>query len=83
LPDKTGGIEIGYGTMPSHRGKGIMTEAVGGMIQWAKSRPDIESILAETDKDNKASICVLEKNQFILFDVRENMKWWRINVSGL
>ena len=83
LPDKQGTIEIGYGTMPSSRRKGIMTEAVAGMIQWAKRRPDIHCILAETDLDNSASVRVMEKNQFIPFDLIGNRRWWRITVSEL
>jgi RimJ/RimL family protein N-acetyltransferase len=80
-PDQQGNIEIGYGTMPSHRRKGIMTEAVGGMIGWAASMPEIHCILAETDKDNRASIRVLEKNHFVPFDLRKNMRWWKKTLS--
>ena len=82
-PDRQGNIEIGYGSMPAHRGRGIMTEAVAGMIQWAGTIPEIHCILAETDKDNAASIRVLEKNNFVPFDLRENMRWWKINLSEL
>jgi len=82
-PDKLGTIEIGYGTMPSHRGRGIMTEAVAGMVQWAKSRAEIHCILAETDQNNAASIRVMEKNHFIPFDLRENMRWWKYDLSEL
>jgi ribosomal-protein-alanine N-acetyltransferase len=82
-PDQQGNIEIGYGSMPAYRGRGIMTEAVAGMIQWARSVPEIHAILAETDKDNAASIRVLEKNNFVPFDLRENMRWWKINLSEL
>ena len=83
LPDKEGIIEIGYGTMPAQRGRGIMTEAVAGMIWWAKSQPEIHCLIAETDLNNQASIRVMEKNHFVPFDLRENMKWWRITVSEL
>jgi len=82
-PDQQGNIEIGYGSMPAHRSRGIMTEAVGAMIHWSRSIPEIYCILAETDKDNAASIRVLEKNNFIPFDLRGNMRWWRINLSEL
>ena len=47
-----GEIEIGYGTMHGQRRKGYMTEAVGGMIDWAKQRADVKYILAETDENN-------------------------------
>ena len=83
VPDKDGVIEIGYGTMPSQRGKGIMTEAVGGMVQWAKTREEIDFIYGETNMNNLASIRVLEKNKFESFDLQQNMKWWRIKTSEL
>ena len=81
VPDKNGEIEIGYGTMPEQRKKGYMTEAVAGMINWAKQRADVKYILAETDENNLASIKVLQKNNFQLFDKRERMKWWKISVK--
>jgi [ribosomal protein S5]-alanine N-acetyltransferase len=80
-PNKNGEIEIGYGTMHEQRKKGYMTEAVGGMIDWAKQRADIKYILAETDENNLASIKVLKKNKFRFFDRREKMKWWKIRVK--
>src|ERR1700730_5043216 len=43
-PSEQGEIEIGYGTMPFERGKGFMTEAVGGMVTWAKNRSGVQAI---------------------------------------
>ncbi|HVY76468.1 MAG TPA: GNAT family N-acetyltransferase [Puia sp.] len=80
-PGKTGTVEIGYGTMPDQRRKGYMTEAVGGMIDWARKRPDLHFILAETSSTNRASIRVLEKNQFLPTETRGDMRWWRIDVQ--
>ena len=37
-PNDAGEIEIGYGTYEEFRKNGFMTEAVGGMIQWAKKQ---------------------------------------------
>jgi len=74
-------IEIGYGTMPLQQGKGYMTEAVGGMLNWAKTRNDVDVMLAETDEANTASIRVLRNNRFIQFDKRGNMLWWRNNLK--
>ena len=73
-------VEIGYGTMPLQQGKGYMTEAVGGMLNWAMARTDINSILAETDETNTASIRVLRNNRFVQFDKRGTMIWWRVNL---
>jgi ribosomal-protein-alanine N-acetyltransferase len=80
-PDKAGEIEIGYGTLINHRNKNYMTEAVAGMINWAKQRLDVHFILAETDEDNNASIKVVKKNNFILFDKRGKMLWWKVEVK--
>ena len=76
-PDRDGAIEIGYGTMPDHRGKGYMTEAVGAMINWALGREEVKSVLAETDEKNLASIRIVQKNGFVQFDKRREMLWWR------
>jgi ribosomal-protein-alanine N-acetyltransferase len=74
-------IEIGYGTMPQFQGNGYMTEAVGGFVKWAFERSDIDLILANTDKNNFASIKVLEKNEFEKFNENENEFCWRKNVA--
>ena len=60
-PNHNGEIEIGYGTYKAFRNKGFMTEAVNGMIQWAKGQPSIKSIVASTRKNNQASYSVLVK----------------------
>lgn len=80
-PDKSFEIEIGYGTFVDFRNKKFMTEAVEGMINWAKQRPDVHFILAETDKENVASIKIVQKNNFQLFDTRGKMLWWKVEVK--
>jgi [ribosomal protein S5]-alanine N-acetyltransferase len=80
-PPKDGGqVEIGYGTMPGMQNKGVMTEAVHGMLQWAATREDINEVLAETHVSNLPSIRVVEKNNFQRFDVRGDMLWWKVQV---
>jgi ribosomal-protein-alanine N-acetyltransferase len=73
-------IEIGYGTFFEHRRKNMMTEAVGGMIDWATAREDVAFILAEADENNIASIRVLQKNSFEFFEKKEKMLWWKKKV---
>ncbi|HEY4875304.1 MAG TPA: GNAT family N-acetyltransferase [Puia sp.] len=80
-PAKNGEIEIGYGTLYEHRENGYMTEAVNGIINWAKQQQRVKYILAETDENNLASISVLKKNKFQFDYQKEKMKWWRIAVS--
>jgi len=80
-PNEKGEIEIGYGTMPAQRGKGFMTEAVGGMIAWAKDQADIKHILAETEEKNIASVKIVQKNNFQFIRKKGKMLWWKISVK--
>lgn len=75
-PNSYGGIEIGYGTQPLHQNKGYMTEAVAGMLNWAKEQKSVKFVLAETRKDNPASIKILKKNGFTFLTIIKNMYWW-------
>jgi ribosomal-protein-alanine N-acetyltransferase len=63
-PNSEGEVEIGYGMYEEFQGQGFMTEIVGGMIAWARTHPNIKAIIASTEKNNKASYKVLQKNSF-------------------
>ncbi len=80
-PNPAGEIEIGYGTYEDFRKKGFMTEAVGGMIGWAKTQADVKSIIASTNKDNPASAGVLQKNNFKLSGETETLLNWRLDLA--
>ena len=77
-PNSDGEIEIGYGTYDEFQKKGFMTEAVGGMIEWAKSQPKVFSIVASTDKGNVASYTILKKNNFLKVSESETMFNWKL-----
>jgi [ribosomal protein S5]-alanine N-acetyltransferase len=81
LPNDNGEIEIGYSSFWDQRNKGIMTEAVHGMIRWAQTRSDIKHILAETNSQNFASIRVLQKNHFENYERKQEMLWWRVAIN--
>jgi RimJ/RimL family protein N-acetyltransferase len=66
-PDKNGEVEIGYGIDEAFRGKGYMTEALNGTLKWMSSNEKIKIVRAETDPGNKASLAVLEKNNFRIY----------------
>lgn len=81
-PPRDGGhVEIGYGVMPVMQRKGYMSEAVGGILQWAAERRDINHVLAEIHAQNAASIRVVQKNGFQQFDTRGDMLWWKAAVQ--
>lgn len=76
-PNAAGEIEIGYGIYEADKGKGYMTEAVGAMVQWAGQRPDIQDIIASTEKSNPASSAVLVKNKFVNDGETGSLLQWR------
>ena len=78
-PNAEGEVEIGYGTYEEFRGYGYMTEAVGGMIEWAKKQLNVRAIIASTEKNNRASSLVLEKNNFTKTGEMDSMLNWRLD----
>jgi RimJ/RimL family protein N-acetyltransferase len=57
-------VEMGYGLVPSERGKGYCTEAANIMVDYLFLSKEIECIQATTDIGNVASQKVLEKAGF-------------------
>ncbi len=80
-PDKEGEVEIGYGTSSEFRNRGFMTEAVKGMVSWAKKQSCIKSIVADTEKTNISSFKVLEKNSFKKYGETETLFKWRLRID--
>jgi ribosomal-protein-alanine N-acetyltransferase len=56
--------EIGYWVTPDHWGKGIATESVRLMVDFAFKVQPVKRIFAEVFSDNSASVRVLEKCNF-------------------
>lgn len=63
-PSANKDVEIGYGLLERYQNNGYATEAVGALVDWALSRPDVATVSAETIATNRASIRVLEKIGF-------------------
>jgi [ribosomal protein S5]-alanine N-acetyltransferase len=80
IPDAKGQVEIGYGTDKEEEGKGYMTEAVGGLIDWAKTQESVKIIYAFTRKNNLASQRILQKNGFVLDRETNTELGWRLIV---
>lgn len=75
-PDETGSVEIGYGTYKAFRNGGNMTEAVGGMIDWVRTQKNVNTITAKANKNNFASLRILEKNNFIRgIEMNDEINW--------
>ena len=63
-PPEDGILTIGYGIAPDHMGKGHASDAVGEIIDWARSDQRVHTVAAETNHENIASQRVLEHNDF-------------------
>jgi len=80
-PNPDGEIEIGYGTYEQFRKRGFMTEAVGGMINWAKEQPNVKSIIASSLKNNTDSSSILKKNNFTIVEKTNELYNWQITLK--
>jgi ribosomal-protein-alanine N-acetyltransferase len=57
--------EIGYLLNPAYQGSGIMQEAMDAVVQYGFGPINLHSIQANVNPGNKASIKLLEKNNFV------------------
>jgi [ribosomal protein S5]-alanine N-acetyltransferase len=63
-PDDSGSIEVGYSVIPDRRGRGYATEAGGAIVEWVRSQPGVQVIVAGCDSNNLPSIRTLERLGF-------------------
>ena len=64
-PNDEGMVEIGYSLLPRHRGLGLATEMVAGLVAWAAAQETVRLVEAETTPDNRGSLRVLERSGFV------------------
>ena len=81
-----GTVEIGYGLGPNRRGRGHAAAAIAELLDWARSKPDIAAVTAETAVDNLPSQRVLERNGFVRVGGRIDAEdgpliCWRVDVA--
>lgn len=89
LPDDNGTTMVGYFIDMPYRNKGYASEALKGLIDWAKQDTTLSQILADTPVDNISSGKVLEKNSFQQFGEIEEVehietilvRHWKLNIS--
>ncbi|MCL1932508.1 MAG: GNAT family N-acetyltransferase [Candidatus Azobacteroides sp.] len=81
-PNENEEIEIGYGTDEEFRNRGYMTEIVSGIIDWAKKQLIVKAIIASTDKDNPASVKVLEKTGFTKIGEIDALFNWKLKINS-
>lgn len=54
-PPVSGEVEVGYGTLPAHRGQGFAQEALAAVAAWALAQPGVDGVVALIHPDNPAS----------------------------
>lgn len=64
-PDDSGGQEIAYTLVPSARGGGVGTEAVGALCAVLERRPGTGHLLAQVRPDNTGSLRLLQRLGFV------------------
>lgn len=58
-------IEVGYELLPAFQGKGIASEAIKAVIDFAFNALEAETIVAVVDKRNTASLKLLQHLNFV------------------
>jgi len=61
-PDAGGAVEIGGELLGSFQRRGYAAEAMGALIDWAFSHPEVRCIRAHAPADRAASLRLLEKS---------------------
>jgi len=73
---ENGAVEIGFGIVPSERGRGHCTEAVEAIIRWVEKNGSVAILKARCEPENLASISVLEKSGFTRDGEAEGLLEW-------
>lgn len=69
-------VEVGYGIIPEMQNKGLATEAVNAIVNWALSSPSVQKVVAECLEDNIPSIKVLDKIGMQKTNTADGMIYW-------
>lgn len=79
-PDEEGQVTIGYGLVEQYRGRGLGTEALEALIAYCRTRPEVRTILADTEVENKVSQRVLEKSGFTFIRANGELCFYRLTL---
>jgi [ribosomal protein S5]-alanine N-acetyltransferase len=58
-------LELGYALFPEHRGRGYATEAVLGLIAWAREEHGIHRFVASVSPENEPSLALVRRLGFV------------------
>ncbi|MFC8826745.1 GNAT family N-acetyltransferase [Streptomyces sp. NPDC057137] len=80
-PDETGSVTIGYGLVPAARGKGYASEALRGLLLFARA-VGVTSVRGDTDHDNVGSQHVMAAAGMRLIADDGRLKFYEIAWPG-
>lgn len=82
-PDDTGTVMIGFGLVKAVRGQGYATEALRGLVEYARAQPSVRAITADSLRHNASAHRVLEKAGFCRTHATEDAYWYAIQTARL
>ncbi|MDE5977579.1 MAG: GNAT family N-acetyltransferase [Turicibacter sp.] len=80
-PNPTGEIEIGYEIIETKRRKGLATEAIEALLNWALTQHEVKSIIAKCHYQNTPSQNLLDKLGFKLIGEEDEMDIYQIKLE--
>ena len=78
-----GTVEIGFGIVPSARGRGYATEAGRSLVAWAFEHGEVDAVVAECERDNEASAAVLRKLGMSVTTESGSLLLWQLDRPGV
>ncbi|WP_308307433.1 GNAT family N-acetyltransferase [Streptomyces sp. ISL-10] len=82
-PPTDGILEVGYGIVPSRRGRGYASEATRVLAEFALTAPGVHTVHAQVELSNPASVRVLEKAGLRRWSSDANMVRFRMTAGDL
>ena len=61
---RDGIVEVGYSVLPAYQRRGLATEMVRALVDWALAQPNVREVVAEVDQANVPSLCLLRRLNF-------------------
>ncbi|MEV6396687.1 GNAT family N-acetyltransferase [Streptomyces sp. NPDC051907] len=80
-PDEDGSVTIGYGLIESVRGQGYASEALRGLLRFARES-GVARVLGDADQDNAASHRVMASAGMELYAEDERLRYYRTVWTG-
>ena len=60
-PPTSGAVEVGFGVVPSRRGRNYAAEAARALVEFALTSPEVQTVYADVALSNPGSVRTLEK----------------------